>query len=658
MKMMSAVGRHATLPPRVQRHRLGALAVLASVLPLGLAQTNSAPPPPQARPDLLSLVTRALGASGGTLSGAVNAELLPAAAEPTDGASVKANETGLLDVHVRDMELATLLETLSYETRANIVTSTNVTGRVSANLYAVNLEQALDAILVPSKYTYIRQGNTVYVGTADDIAALRPPPPLTTRVLRLKYLRPQDAAPPVKALLSKDGTLAEVTNENSSSGGSRGGSGSSSGKTEMGAAGVDYLLVTDHPDRIAAMEKLLADIDQRPRQVLIEATVLRATLNESNQFGIDFTMLSGVDFKNVGSKSTATTDLTLGGLPPNRFEDYTSNLSTSFTANVADGGLSFGLIHNNVAAFIRALEEVTDVIVVANPKVVALNKQEGEVIVGRRDGYITTTVTETAAVQSVNFLETGTQIRFRPLVNDDGTVRLSVHPKDSNGGLNAANLPFEETTEAHADVLVNDGNTLLIGGLFRERTVNSRSQIPLLGNLPAAGLLFGSRNDQTVREEVIILLTVHVLNDSPAEQEEFRGLLEDVERGRVGSRAGLVGTGRERLAQAYFHEALRQLERGQRDLAILNLRMTLNNQPKHGAALRLLEQLRGARLWDEDGTRMRAFVQDLLPPAPTPTAPAIPRAFQRPQAHPPSPPPAGAPEPSPSAGDAPPEVAP
>jgi len=633
--MMKSVSGRPVPTSRGWRVGLIALALVAGAVPAGLAQKDAPPPAaPRGQADLMSLVTQALS-GGGALPAAVSAELAPGMVEPADGTSVKANETGLLDVHVRDMDIATLLETLSYEAHANIVTSTNVTGKVSANLYAVTLEQALDAILVPSKYTYIRQANTIYVGTADDIAALRPAPPLTTRVLKLKYLRPQDAAPPVKALLSKEGTLAEVPGEGSG-GNARGGSsgGTTAGKTDMGAAGIDYLLVTDYAERITASEKLLAEIDQRPRQVLIEATVLRATLNETNQFGIDFTLLSGVDFKNVGSTSTASSDLTLGGLPPNRFEDMTTNLNTSFAANVADGGLSFGLIYNNTAAFIRALEEVTDVVVVANPKVVALNKQEGEVIVGRRDGYVTTTVTETASVQTVNFLETGTQIRFRPLVNEDGTVRLSVHPKDSNGGLNAANLPFEETTEAHADILVNDGNTLLIGGLFRERTVNSRSQIPVLGNLPAAGLLFGSRNDQTVREEVIILLTVHVLKETPAEQTAFRGLLEDVERVRVGTRAGLVGPGRERLAQAFFHEALQQLECGKRDLAILNLRMTLNNLPQHGAALRLFERLRGERMWDEDGTRMRAFVQGLLPPEPVPAAPPVPPAFERPQVDP------------------------
>ena len=529
-----------------------------------------------------------------------------------NGDPVQLRDSGLLDLHVRDLEIATVLELLSYKAQANIVTSTKVTGRISANLYNVTLDQALAAILTPNQYGFLVHGTTVFVGTPEDLASLQPPP--ATRVFHLRYLRPKEAATAVRAVLGDNARVVEGGTET----GNAAGTGAAD---ELGPASNDYLVVTATAAELDAAARLLEELDRRPQQVLIEATILRATLNESNQFGIDFTVLSGVDFRNVGSRSDATTNLRTGPLPPARLEDTTINMNQQFTQNVAPGGFTFGIISNNIAMFVRALEGVTDVTVVANPKIVALNKQPGEVIVGRRDGYLTTTVTETAAIQSVDFLETGTQIRFRPVINDDGTVRLSVHPKDSNGGLTAANLPFEETTEARADILVRDGDTVLIGGLFRERTVNSRSQIPVLGSIPGAGLLFGSRNDQTIREEVIILLTVHIIRDTPAEQEQYRQLLDDVERIRVGSRRGLVGTGRERLAQAYYREALKQFERGQLDAALLNARMSLHNQPRHVPALKLREDLLARRVWDEDGTRMRTFIWNLIDPAQGPTPP-------------------------------------
>jgi len=88
---------------------------------------------------------------------------------------------------------------------------------------------------------------------------------------------------------------------------------------------------------------------------------------------------------------------------------------------------------NNVALFIRAMEQVTDTTVISNPKVLALNKQRAEVMVGERLGYLTTTVTETSAIQAVEFIESGTQLIFRPFITDDGYVRMEVHPEVSEG---------------------------------------------------------------------------------------------------------------------------------------------------------------------------------------------------------------------------------
>ncbi len=551
----------------------------------------------------------------------------PAGRDAPSGAGnpdlVITGDTGLLDVHVRDVELTAALELLSYQARSNIVTSTSVKGRISANLYSVTFADALDALLTPNNFAYRQMGSTVFVGTPEEVAAQSPPP--QTRVFRLKYISKAEALAAVTGILGQaarvgDGSavLAPKGGENSgpmsvvnsinNAQSSSGSGGLSSGES---TASVEYLILTDTPDRLDRVEKLLREIDERPRQVLIEATILRATLNEDNAYGIDFTLLGGVDFQTVGSVSDAAANVRTGQLPIEDFEDTSANLSTNLIGDITRG-FTFGIIRNNVAAFLRALEDVTDVTIMANPKILALNRQEAEVIVGRRDGYITTTVTETAAVQKIEFLETGTQVRLRPHINDDGSVRIAVHPKDSNGGLTVSNLPFEETTEAKADILVNDGHTVLIGGLFRERTVTSRTQVPILGDIPGIGLLAQKQRDSTVREEVIILLTVHVLKNTKEEQEHVEAMLEDVERVRVGSRKGLLFSGRERLAQAFYQAAIRDFENGDDGLALLNARMALHNQPRHLSALKLKEELLGRRLWESEGARSRTLMLDLI----------------------------------------------
>jgi type IV pilus assembly protein PilQ len=593
-----------TNPPARGRLAWG-LALLAAALATLTARGDDSAPggSPAWRELLTKLMTPAPGAA---LPLTPDAEPPAATSARLDENRIVTTETGALDIHVRNTEIDVILEAISFQTQSNIVSTQAVTGQISANLYAVSLSEALDAILTPNNFAYRRAGSTIFVGTAEEIAAQLPPP--ETRVFRLRYLTRAEATTILKGVISAKGKIGNA--DETSSGDSA--ADSDAGKSVQGGpTAVEYLVVSDTTDRLEAAARLLAELDIRPRQVLIEATILRASLNEGNQFGIDFTMLGGIDFQTVGSSSAATTNIITGELPPDDLQHTTMNANTNLIGDLSRG-FTFGFINNNIAAFIKALESVTDVSVIANPKVLALNRQDAQVIVGRRDGYITTTVTETAAVQKVEFLETGTQIRIRPFVNDDGTVRLIVHPKDSNGGLTAANLPFEETTEAQGDILINDGRTVLIGGLFRERTVSSREQVPVIGNVPFLGMLFQRQSNDTVREEVIILLTVHVLKDTHDESARQERLLDDIERIRVGSRKGLLATGRERLAQAYYQEALAQYENGEFDRALLNVRMALHNQPRHLTALKLKEELLGKRIWDSTGTRSRTYLHDLI----------------------------------------------
>lgn len=549
------------------------------------------------------------GAGRGGADGARGAEGVgvPPAPPTARDDYVHAREGGLFELHVRDQDITTVLRLLSIESQRNIIASPGVQGRVSADLYDVSFEEALEAILASQNLRYRVAGKFVYVMTPQEWEALtRPQYEMQTRVFELNYLAAADAAQLVTPVLSADGTVAVPP---APAEGVESGPGDTGGiSTALG----EFIIVRDRVEVLEQVASLLKQLDRRPRQVLIEATILRASLRENNDLGIDFTALSGVDFQMIGSVSQGVQNITPGIVSGAQLNETSAIVRTDFTAAVPQGGLTFGIIKNNVAAFIRALEDVTDVTVLANPKILALNKQRGEVIVGRRDGYLTTTVTETAAVQTVEFLETGTQLIFRPYVTGDGYVRMEIHPKDSSGGLTPANLPFEETTEAISNVLVRDGHTILIGGLFREGTTSGRSQIPFLGGLPGAGMLFGSQGDSTTREEVIILLTVHVLKDTPVEQEYFDTLAQGVERYRAAGRSALLGIGRERLAQAHYRWALQHLEAGRLDEALRDLDMCLYYQSRFEDALRLKERLLERRIWETTGMQARAIVLDLI----------------------------------------------
>jgi len=522
--------------------------------------------------------------------------------------NVKMATNGTVDLHVSEMPMATLLRMLSLRTGRNIVaTPAAVQTTVTADLQGVTFEKALKAVLTANNCDYELREDLYYVYTLDELAAMHVvDKPTTHRVFRLNYARARDISPVIELLLSEDG---EIVLSPAAAVGVAATSTSAGGDA---LAGHDFIAVRDTPKRLATIAVEIAKLDTRPLEVLVEATILRVRLTEDNALGVDFSLLGGVDFEALGSTSVGIQNINVGALPQARFERFNSSITTNFTGAVPDGGVSVGVIKDHVAVFLRALEKVTDANVIANPKLLTLNKQVGNVIVGRRDGYLTTTVTDTTAIQKVEFLETGTQLTFRPFIGTDGYIRMELHPKDSIGGLTTAQLPFEQTTEVTTNVLVRDGNTILIGGLFREVNTSTRSQIPLLGDAPLFGDLFRSRNDSVEREEVIILLTVHIIKNDEVYAQHSAQVLEDIERARVGIRQGVMWHGRESLAQAYYHRAVELYASGDRDNALWNVQMATQNHPQLLPAIKLKEEIEQARDWDDDGGITRSFMRDLI----------------------------------------------
>ncbi|TWT44903.1 Type IV pilus biogenesis and competence protein PilQ precursor [Phycisphaerae bacterium RAS1] len=528
------------------------------------------------------------------------------APEPADTGedAVVVGESGLIDVRFRDAHVFDALEMLSEKAQRNVVVANGVSGTISVALRKVTFDEALRAILAAADLTFEPRGNAIFVTAVKKDAA--PQEPAVARLFRLKYIAAGEAMAFLKPLLDERCNLTRTTDPQQGIGSDKKSAGGFS------SAGADVLLLLAPKEKVELVAAILNDIDVRPQQVLVEATIMRATLSDGNALGIDFNTLGGVDFQSLGAVSPEVRSISGGTVPQHRLDDSNFTIRTDFKDAVPTGGFTFGIVKDQVAAFIRALEQVTDVSIMANPKVLTLNKQRGEVIVGRRDGYVTTTVTETAAVQSVEYLETGTKLIFRPFIAGDGYVRMEVHPEDSNGGLTAANLPFQETTEATTNIMLKDGHTILIGGLFRERSTAGRTQVPLVGNIPVVGKFFGVTQDQTTREEVIILLTVHVLTGDEKETTAFESLKDDIERLRIGARRGLMGTGREQLAESRYRAAVEALRRGEIDRAISNAEMTLQLHPRHMEAIRLRERLTAERSWNAEGSVMRSFVTELL----------------------------------------------
>jgi len=498
------------------------------------------------------------------------------------------------------------------------VPSPKVDGLITiTNLYDVTFEQALEAILGHS-FKYEQQDNFIKVYTAEEYKALKEDQSrMIYKVFTLYYITAEEAKKLTSPVLSKAGIIQESTKAEVGISAGKEGVGGDTGGNSMALH--DTIVIYDYPENISKAEELIASIDVRPQQVLIEATILSATLTEGMEFGIDWNLLNGVSLKGT----SATEDYATGNTVDRGKEsttpiaqiasgvDGTAMESFGF-AKLATGGLRIGITSGNLAGFINALETITDITILANPKILALNKQSGTVFIGKSIGYRDRTTIDAsgqATVGEVSFLDTGTKLSFRPYIANDGYVRMEIYPQDSSGDLDAQGIPTKTTAELTTNIMVKDGETIVIGGLFRDAVTTTRSQIPLLGDLPLIGAAFRGTTDNNVRQEVIVILTPHIVREPKETLGDARAV--DIARKRVGAKDELQWVSRTRLIEDRYAKAVKFYLQGDNKSAMRELVVVLELRPTYLEAIRLKERII-SETSPEDADRMERTMLEAI----------------------------------------------
>ena len=463
----------------------------------------------------------------------------------------------------------------------NIVPSQGVNGQLAfRTLQDVTFEEAMDAILGEG-FVYIEEGNLIKVYTRSEYEnIMKNPERRVYKVFTLYYITAEEAVKLIEPAISEiakvsSSTPAETEISGSSSGGSGGGSSLDSAGGGDSMALNDTIVVYDFPENIVEVEKMLDALDVKPKQVLVEATILSALLDEDTKLGFDWNFMGGYE---------------LDGFPAIAM-DIGAPIETYGFAEVTDG-LRIGVQSGPLFGFINALETVTDVTVLANPKILAINKQEGSVLIGQNLGYRSSTSVATSGVATegeVEFLKTGTQLVFRPYIGKDGYIRMEIYPKDSSAELDADGVPQETTTELKTNIMVKNGETIVIGGLFRDVVNSSKYQVPILGDLPFIGPAFRGESSVTQREEVMIMLTPHIIEEPGDVNGKAR--LDDVHRKMVGANDELMPISRRKMADDNYALAAQLYLDGDNAGAMKHLKVALTLRPSYLEAIRLQERI-------------------------------------------------------------------
>ena len=246
-----------------------------------------------------------------------------------------------------------------------------------------------------------------------------------------------------------------------------------------------------------------------------------------------------------------------------------------------------------MSVFVRALDKVNDTTVIAKPKLLVLNRQRATLHVGASLGYLSSESTDTSTTQTVEYLEVGTQLTVRPFAGDDGFVRLEIKPSVSDGStvqVGSNVIPNRTSNELTTNVMVRSGQTVVLGGLFKEDTTITTNRVPGVGQLPIVGAAFSGHDDEITRSEVIFLITPTVLKDQAA----YAGgaaAKEDVNSLGMGAKAGLLPWSRGRQSAQHLRNALKNHKLGYTDKALFYTKMALSLEPTNPDALRLKRQL-------------------------------------------------------------------
>lgn len=246
-------------------------------------------------------------------------------------------------------------------------------------------------------------------------------------------------------------------------------------------------MATDAPWVLKRIEDCIVQMDQAPRQVMIEAHVLQITLGNDLRHGINYRELFAI----------AGSDL--------EFD------IRGFADPLASPAVFARISGRDVTGLLELLKSTTEAKTLASPRVMVVNGQTARIQVGEQLGYKVITITETAAVEEVKFLDVGVVLEVTPRISRVGRVLMRVKPEVSDGIINPDTLlPEEETSELETDVLLADGQGVVIGGLIQERFNDTVQKVPWLGDLHLIGWMFRRSERIKDRTEVIITLVPRI----------------------------------------------------------------------------------------------------------------------------------------------------
>ena len=434
---------------------------------------------------------------------AVNA---PASELQPEGSSPAGQYVGEpLSLNFQDVEVRSALQIIADIAGLNLVAPDSVSGRITLRLVDVPWDEALHLVLAVEGLGKRQTGNVLMVAPAEEIIATEKAElenrkamadlaPLATEFIRIRYA---DAAA-LAALLTGEGVELALS--------------------ERGRALVDErtnsLLLTDTAANLANIKNMIASLDIPVRQVQIEARIVNANSNFSEQFGIRW----GVELRSGGPTTTPS------GIEESTGEEEASDGMRAKVGAVSAGGTIVSA-EAEAAAYWLDMELSASVAageaeVIARPKVVTTNKQPATIESGVEIPYQQATK---SGATSITFKDAVLQLHVTPRITPNAQIVMDLEVKQDTVGRVYHGVPSINTTRIVTQVLVDDGDTVVLGGIFQTDKLQTVARTPLLGNLPVIGRAFRRTEERDDKQELFIFITPQVVPEVAAASAASKG---------------------------------------------------------------------------------------------------------------------------------------
>ena len=413
-----------------------------------------------------------------------------------------------LSLNFQNVDVRSVLQVIADFTDFNIITSDSVQGNLTLRLKDVPWDQALDIILQAKGLDMRKNGNVIWIAPGDELAAreklqleakaqIVDLEPLQTESFQINYHKAKEIFDFLKSkdqtMLSKRGSV--VVDERS-----------------------NKVFVTDVATRLQALRRLVQEIDVAPRQVLIEARIVEANKTFARDLGVRL----GFGSKGVASLDGArlgfgSSSLTGGGSNnPNTFTPTVAQSGTGFMP-VGYGSLGLSLFNSRATRFLnlelQALETDGRGRVVSRPRVLTANQVEASIEQGTEIPY---QEASSSGATSVSFKKAVLSLKVKPQITPDGRLQLSIEVNKDRPLYEQTLLgvPPIETKNVKSEVLIENGGTVVIGGIYEEEESTGEDKVPVLGDVPVLGHLFKSQSKVSNRKELLVFITPRIVSDA------------------------------------------------------------------------------------------------------------------------------------------------